>query len=403
MDAGKQPLPAACSTNDVNAAVSAACGVAMQPVCSLGYGNNNNEGVIQSMLFNSASNCSNWMQTLQNVSAVTGTPQAGSPYLDAAMQTYCSGPGSLTDECGCIAFPIAAAAWCASSSITCPGSDASACEALEFAQTVPSLDALDVIQFTTCNPYYCWLADCYQTPQTQLLPSDILTYQASSQCAGVCGQFIGSSSENIAPMPPNTFSPASITANESGIGSCGAQNKPALLVAEVTDWVWPSNAIMMAPLFMSNDGDYLAQVQLTSASLDICSVQPANALLLPRTSQQFTVVCDQASVSAWYTASASYDPQTAPQGPPSLTINPMFEWQYMDIANGGNMTMTEPMGIFATIMPASGPIVETVSGVPAWFWLAVSGVALVALVQLVLIAVSKRGVRKLLAQGGVSL
>jgi hypothetical protein len=274
------------------------------------------------------------------------------------------------------------------------------CAAREFAQTTPA-GALDVIQFTTCNPYACWLADCYAPPQDMLLTSEVLGVQSSGSCAGVCGQVVQSVSDNIAPMPPGSFSPASITANVSGIGSCGAKDKPALLVSEVVSWTWPTNGIMAAPLYITNNGDYVAQVTLSSASLDVCSVEPTNAFILPRSAQQFTLMCDQASVSAWYTASATYDPQTHPQGPPTLTINPMFEWQYQDLANNGASVTTEPMGMTVTILPASGPLVQTVTATPAWYWGVIAAIALVAVAQVALLILTKHKLMKMLGQAGV--
>lgn len=405
MDPGKQPFMPSCGILDADAAVSAACGAAMQNICAAGYGDADAGGTLHSMLLNTASNCSNWATALQVVNAVSGPAglAGGTPYLDAAMRTYCSGVGSLTAECGCVAFPTLAAPWCAAASLTCPQAASTSCAALEFAQTAPGSGELQVVQFTTCNPYYCWLADCYAPPQDMLLTSDVLAYQASGRCAGVCGQFVASSTDNIAPMPPGSFSPASITANVSGIGSCGAKTAPALLVAEVTNWVWPVNGMLAAPLFITNDGDYPAQISLTSASTPACTVEPGNSIVLGRAAQQFMVVCDQASVSSWYAASASYDPQTAPQGPPSLTFDAMFEWQYEDLARGGETVTTAPMGIYATILPASGPMTQTVTAVPTWFWLAVGGLALLIVLQLALLGVTKRRIRSALSRAGVAV
>lgn len=405
MDPGKQPLFAACGGPfDADAALSAACGAAMQPVCSLGYAGPDG-GVLTSMLLNPQSNCSNWATAVQNAAAVGG-PQPGAPYLDAAMRAYCGGPGSLTDECACLAFPQLAAPWCAGASLTCPtlySQSSLSCPALEFAQVDSTSEELDVIQFTACNPYYCWLAACYENPQYQLLTSDVLAYQASGNCAGVCGQFISSSSADIAPMPPGSFAPASVTADSSGIGSCGASVQPAMLVAEDVTWTWPANAVMEAPLFITNEGDYPAQVQLASASLAQCTVEPQNGLVLPRSSQQFVVVCDQASISAWYAASATYDPQKYPQGPASLTIAPQFKWTYLDLARDGATQTTDPMGITAVVMPPSGPIVVQTTTIPSWFWLAVFAIAILLVVQLALIAASKRSIKRMLSARGVAM
>lgn len=401
MDASKLPLPPACTGNEA-AVLTEACGAALQPICA--GASSDADGTMRSLLIDPASNCFNWMNAVQAGNASVAGTVPGSAHLDAAMAAYCGGAGSLTAECACVAFPTNAAAWCEAGAAACPSLPHSACAAQQFAQTAADAGSLDVIQFTSCNPYYCWLGACYETPLTQLLPADILASQSAvGVCAGICGQVINAPTINIPPMPPGSFWPASITANVSGIGSCGAMTDPALLVAQPQTWVWPSNAVMAAPFFITNDGDYPAQVSVSSASLGaVCALAPGNNLVLGRSAQQFAISCDQPTVAAWYAASATYDPQTDPRGPPSLTINPEFQLSYLDLVSG-SVTTTPPMGITAVITAPSAPMVVTRPAIPVWFWLVLAAALAAVVVQLVLIGRATRGVSRLLADQGISL
>lgn len=397
MDPALQPQVAACGTLDGAAAASAACGAAMAPVCSGGY---NDGGVLRSLLLDTASNCSRWAAAVQTTAAVLGTAAGGSSYLDAAMHAYCGGVGSLTAECACLAFPLRAADWCAGASLSCPAFPDAACAAQEFAQLTPDGTALDVVQFTSCNPYYCWLAACYESPSAMLLDSAVLaTQSAAGACAGVCGQFVSAATTSIGPMPPGSFSPQSVTANVSIMTACGSKTKPALITAVPQTWVWPVNAVTEAPLYVTNNGDYAAQVSVTSASLAACELTPGDNVLFGRSVQQFAVKCDQAALAAAFAASASYDPRGG-STTPSLTVTPTFELTYLDLASGETRT-TPPLGITAVLHPAAAPITVSRSVVPPWFWVAAAALLVLVAVQFFFVRRSRRAIAATLAANGV--
>ena len=396
MNAGLLPLFPECGTGDAGAATSAACGQAMQSVCAQGYGDASQNGDMHSLLLNPQSNCASWMNAIQTTNAVTGQPAPGTPFLDAAMHAYCWGQGMQTDECRCLSFPARAAAWCETGSATCPAQFAASslsCCALEFAQT--SADGeLQVIQFSACNPYACWLGDCYEPPQTMLLDSTtLLTQYGAGNCAEVCGQVLGQSTDNIEPMPPGSFAPkGGWSANQSRIGACGSQTQPALVVGEDTTWVWPANGYMLAPVFLSNDGDYPAALQLTSASTDMCWLASGDSTIVPaRGSQQVTIQCDAASVSAWFAASTTSQPPEYA----SITFASRFEWSYSPTIGGEPSVTTSPIGIDVVVTQAHGPIVVDRAVVPWWAWLVCAACIVLAIVQIVAIAKTKASIRAL--------
>jgi len=430
MDPGLLPLFPACGTGDVDAAASAECGSAMLELCSGGFGDATNGGVLKSMLLNRASNCSRWMSAVQEVGAVLGGSAGapGAPALDAAMHAFClgsaSGGGSLTAECACLSFPQRAGAWCSVSHCTlgaqwaflslssdAAAAAAQACPALEFGQQRADTHELDVVQFGNCSPYACWLSDCFKPPSQQLLSSQVLAAQYSGSCPQVCGQFVSSNHVSVSPMPPGAFS---FTGDIAGMAACCSNPPdcktnppdcavngtcwpasvaccplyPALLAAQYTTWSEPVNARLVIPSFVTNDGDYPALLTLSASSDPLCTVQPPSFSVLSHAVAQFSVVCDQAAVAARYNALNS---QSAAQGQQSgsgatLSLAPEFTFTYPDlssVAAGGPATATWTTGCGIDIGPASGPIYEHVVQLPPWFWLFVVVAAVLGAVLLV--------------------
>jgi hypothetical protein len=419
MDPGLLPLFSSCGTGDVDAAASAECGKDMQSLCSGGFGDAAQGGVLTSMLLNRQSNCSRWMSAVQEVGAVLGggARAPGAPALDAAMRTYClEGAGSLTAECACLSFPQRAAAWCSVSRCTLGAqweflslsSDAAleqACPALEFGQQRPDTHELDVVQFGNCAPYACWLSDCFKPPSQQLLSSQVLAAQYSGSCPQVCGQFVQSNRISISPMPPGAFS---FTGDVAGIAACCsnppdcktnpvdcAENGtcwppdqaccplyPALLASQYATWTEPVNGRFVVPSFVTNDGDFPALLTLSASSVPFCTVQPSSFNVLSHAVAQFNVVCDQAVVAALYSSQSS---QTQGSSAPKLSLAPEFTFVYPDMSNvgaDGPATATWTMGCGIDVGPASGPIYEQDVALPPWFWLFVVVAVVVGVVCL---------------------
>lgn len=393
MDAGLTPLFPECGTNDVNAATSAACGQAMQPLCSAGWGDPANGNTLKSMLLNPQSNCWRWMNAIQESNAVLTDKiiAPGAPFLDAAMNAYCRGDGSagsLTAECGCLSFPVRAAKWCSVShcvlgapwsmlSLTVEdGVDqAEACPGLEFAQQRADSNELDVVQFGQCSPYPCWLSDCYKPPSQQLLSSLVLEAQMSGNCPEICGQFLGGNKVTISPMPPGSFS---FTGDVSGLSGCCVATSvttcpayPALLACEPTTWNMPVNGRMVFGTPVTNDGDDAALLTFASCSLPFCTVEPQNMTILGHSVAQFNIVCDQSSISSLFES----------QGSQSLALAPEFYFTYPDWSSKTQTSVPWSTSCNIIVGAASGPIHEPKVEFPLWFWIVVM-VAIVVFVAL---------------------
>lgn len=397
------PPPGAC-VGSVGALFSAACGAAMQPLCS---GVTTFQGAAVSALANPQSNCAVWAAAVaaENVitgaggsgvnsdsndngtgsgtdsgtdstfttqsTITTGTVADGTPYVDAAMRAYCADYPNAP-ECGCLAFSVTAGAWCSSSD--CRGS--AICALDEIAQGQGPGGEVEVVQFAGgCDPYPCWLEACYAP--NALLTSDFAAIQRS---AGACkpwciDESTGSTfSGQIPPLPPGSFALVG-----SGIMTrCGnAVVGPTPFMPPLTVQ-WAANAYMQLPLGISNVGDLPLELSLTTLTAPWAQLWPLSGgaegatLHVPaRTVRPVLLVADQASLSSMQAQ--------APGGSFSAPLAAVFT--YPD-SEGDTQSWTADLTV--AVFPPSPPIQLPAKAVPAAAVVATVSLLAVALLALVI-------------------
>jgi len=352
--------PVACGRSYVEVA-TAACGAAMEDLCSgatVQPDVNGNESA-RSILLDPATNCARWKDAVEVASVLGSALAPGAPHLDAAIVAYCHGPGISAPECNCVNFPIIAATACQSSD--CP--DHVHCALDQISQSRgPNGAELEIIQFASCNPSACWLASCYDS--NSLLTSDIVALQTGGGCQPYCILEAGTSNVNTPTLPPSTYS----VNNSATLQECGTDLKGPLLTVPPMSWKWAANSLMQAILPFSNDGDVPAIAKVTSVSVPWATVEPADGVIVAgRTVRNFVFTADRPTLAGMEA--------NAPGG--IVVLTPSVTLQYPD-AEGVIQTTTANITI--TVAPPGPRIQEPIDVIPWWFYAGVVGVVVLVVV-----------------------
>jgi hypothetical protein len=285
----------------------------MVPLCSGGTPqvDASGVGVMRSALLDPASNCSIWGSALELLSA--GRDSAANVYLDAVKRAYCRGDGTNTPECECINFPSLASTFCSSGASVddCPQTPAGSCQAKTFAQLSESGDSpYTLLTFPSCNPYYCWLAACFEPNSSQLVTSDMVAAQSTQgTCQPMCIEIENPSTLTVPPMPANSFQVNSSLMNKCGPDLAGPTPGINPAVYDVN-----SNAMMRFLVGVANDGDLPLILSVSSASLPFAALEPPFNFTVPgRTVRNWIMDVNQAEVQSLSKASGSSVTTLLPQ------------------------------------------------------------------------------------------
>lgn len=380
MDATGTPTPPQACVGDYVTAASAECGQAMQSLCTDAVSQMDPQTGIEtvgSQMLAPGSNCATWRDAIQVVSALELAPAGGTPYLDAAIRSYC-GDHLTAPECACVNWPTNAASACGDSDC---GGTPSQCLMDEIVQSSGAGNSqVEVIELGSCAPPACWLSACFDG--RALLTSDILAQQMTpTGCPPWCIQVTSESSININVLPPQTVD----TIDAAIIEKCGDELKGPLLYTPPVTYGKAANALMSVALPFSNGGDMPAVfdvVSITNADNVPLALYPSVSVLVPgRTIRPIVLEASQPVLAQRQAA--------MPSG--TYTWQPTITVTYPDAHGTLTSFSTSPTW---RIVPASPPIRIPRTAVPKWFYTAAVFGVLVLLASVAAVLVNMRAVER---------
>lgn len=289
-------IPDACQDN----MLTLACANAMLPLCQ----GLSARGI--SSLMDGNSNCNVWknnVETAWDFDSITYNPIQ--TVLDTAIDAFCtSNAGINSNECTCVNFPSAQAAQCsvqAAAGRGCDVSNRKDCPGKIFSRVGGGFVVQDkagnnttpryiLVEFPQCIPFFCWNELCWNT--TSLLPSYIRSSRNS--CAdGICLNIQGvdriTVSDLTPPPNPDSFRPRQIL-----MSNCGRGHAPANPTLIPTQWTTPVNNTYALPFALTNNGDDILNMTLSSVSFNenFGATTPQFLTVGPHGSLQFNMFFD---------------------------------------------------------------------------------------------------------------
>jgi hypothetical protein len=279
----------------------------------------------RSLLLNPQSMCFMWREWVQIADLGADSQSQDSTYLDQAMLAYCSGAGSNTQECECIAFPTIAKDWCASQSDLCPAPP-TVCSVKQFVQQTSQ--TMETVQFSSCAPHSCWFAPCRLSPDVQL--QTFAQRQTLEHCPALCVQVASVSTVSV--PTTNPLSSSTFNINETLIAQCGSNgDAPAQMTVPPATFGFPLNSPYETQVTVANSGDFpvLWAAEVSAPWLSV----PSSGFIGQRASTVIAVGIDQTTfgvgqVGQTYSASATFSYQDGVGNAVSTPVS--FSFQILD-------------------------------------------------------------------------
>jgi hypothetical protein len=355
------PYPKSCESTIFNTQ----CGSDMSRLCGTITTRNIsalNDGV--------TSNCRIWRDDIQTAYDINPEQyQFFQNQLDAAMLTYCKGPGINSNECSCLNFPSTLSDQCQAQGVVERGCDASNiedCPGKIFTRVsggypVPQKDGTTIstsqyiiVSFDECIPYYCWNDLCWQN--NSLLPSWIRGRQQTCS-TGVCINVQGVDQITITDLVPppsaQSFQPRQIL-----MGGCGKGHTTAFPTLIPTQWNSPIDNTFYLPLAITNNGDDILNLILEDITDNSFKASvPTFITIGPHGSFNFNVSFDNTLLTNLWTQAVLDDPTKNVTvrkvvGPiPAYTIqSPTFWYSF----NAGGTTQVFTFSLDMVLRPPVG-------------------------------------------------
>jgi hypothetical protein len=260
--------------------------------------------------------------------------------------------GSADPACTCLLFPQLASAYCADHT-ECGLQEDGLCRIRTMSQAQGIGGSVQVYEFSACNPYPCWLAEC-RDPNALITSSLSALMRAPGACAGLCIDDVHASVVNLPPLPPGASYP-NVDVNE--ITQCGLA-LPPYIVGAGGSFTAALNSYLSFPLLLVNDGDQGTEVNLASCSVPWAGINPpANIYIPPRSHRTLALTLDEPSAVATV---------TVPRG--GVTTVPVTTvFAYPDVTGAGSQYASVTTYINLTA-PQAATLVAT-QVVPFWFWI----------------------------------